>query len=46
MTQAQVDQLTAEEYSEFIIDGEIDDEEQLEFESIIDEIVEVLYATN
>ena len=50
MTQAQVEQLTPEEYSEFIIDGEVEVEEPdlitlLEFDGS-EQMIEVVYETN
>ena len=50
MTQAQIEQLTAEEYSEFIIDGEVDAEEpdlikMLEFDDC-EQMIEVVYEAN
>ena len=50
MTQAQIEQLTAEEYSEFIIDGEVEAEEpdlikMLEFDGS-EQMIEVVYEAN
>ena len=50
MTQAQIEQLTPEEYSEFIIDGEVEAEEPdlitlLEFDGS-EQMIEVVYETN
>ena len=50
MTQPQIDQLSAEEYSEFLIDGEVEAEEpdlikMLEFDDC-EQMIEVVYETN
>jgi len=50
MTQSQIEELTPEEYSEFIIDGEVDEEEPdliklLEFDDC-EQMIEVVYETN
>ena len=50
MTQPQIDQLSAEEYSEFLIDGEVEAEEpdlikMLEFDGS-EQMIEVVYETN
>jgi len=50
MTQSQIEELTPEEYSEFIIDGEVEAEEPdlitlLEFDDC-EQMIEVVYETN
>ena len=50
MTQSQIEELTPEEYSEFIIDAEVEAEEPdlitlLEFDGS-EQMIEVVYETN